>query len=250
MRRLSSQETERISALVNEGKSLKKIAKILGKGKTTVYYHFRKIKGTTMKPVVLNLQNDEHVGEFIGLFAGDGTAQVDKNNIYRVIFCLHRKELAFVQELTEQVLFPMFGKRPGIRIRGNRLFASYSSKEIFKVVHQYLDWDRTRFRTYSVHLKSVTHSLQFMRGFLRGCLDSDGYVAPTKIVFASVSYPLISNMVLFLNHLGIRHSVYSYKEHRGNRVTMYHIYVRKASQMALLREINPRNKKRDASAGN
>ena len=83
LNRLSKEEIKEINELISEGKSLNEITRIMNKNKTTVYYHFRKIKGRTINQIILNSNDEELIGEFIRLFAGDGSIFKTKNFLYR-----------------------------------------------------------------------------------------------------------------------------------------------------------------------
>lgn len=250
MQRLKPTELEHVVSLINDGLPLKQIARLTGRNKTTVYHHFRKIKGKTMKPVIFDVQDDERVGEFIGLFAGDGCADKTKPWVYRTRLCFGLKEKEFIKELIEVVLLPLFGKRPCVICQDTRLNVNYYSKDIYDFVEKYLEWDKLAKKTYSVRLRHTNHSREFMIGFLRGCLDSDGYVSQKKITFASVSTPLIDNIHKFLSKFKIRHSVYVSKSKKPNKRDMYFVYISKQEHCKFLNIIKPRNKKLNASAGN
>lgn len=247
--RLSLAELKQIADLVSKGMSINSISKELNKSKTTVYYHFRKIKGRTVSPVTIGSEDDELIGEFIGLFAGDGCVYKTRNYSYRTYLCFNVDEKSFVEDLIENVLIKLFGKRPMIFVRESNLNLCYCSKNIHSFLGEYLAWDKTSRKTYSVRLKSKNFSDKFIIGFIRGCLDSDGYLSDKKIEFATVSSGLMQNIGDFLDKIGISHSVRLYREKRENRKDIYHINILKKDFNRFLGLIKPRKIKRYLCAG-
>lgn len=91
MRRLSKMERAKIATMVATGHTLKEIAMAVRSKKTTVYYWVRKIRGKRIFDVAVDESNMESVGEVIGAFAGDGSANVDKGYKYVVRLFLSKK---------------------------------------------------------------------------------------------------------------------------------------------------------------
>ncbi len=241
-KRLTRQEINEINKLIEKGFSLNKIRDATGKSKTTVYYHFRRFKGPTVKPITLKSHDEELIGEFMGLFAGDGCLYKTKNYIYRAYLYFNIIEKAFVDELISEVLIKLFGKKPMVFRKENRLNLCYYSKNIHEFVKEYLIWDKSSRKTYSVRLAKEKHTFEFMVGFLRGSVDSDGYFSKNRISFATVSEGLMKNISNYLSELNILHSVRLYKEKRENRKDIYHITISKKDHKRFVSLINPRNK--------
>jgi len=241
-KRLNKKEIANIKKLVKSGSSLNKISKLTNKSKTTVYYYFRKFKGRTISPIKINTKNKEFVGEFIGLFAGDGCMYKTKDYNYRTYLHFNKTEKKFVEDLIGKVLVKLFEKEPMIFKPGNRLNLCYCSKGIHQFISEYLVWDQNYRKTYSVRLKEGKYGKQFIIGFIRGSLDSDGYFSKNKISFATVSPGLKKNIIEFLDILSITHTVRLYKEKRKNRKGIYHITVWKKDHNKFINLIKPRNK--------
>lgn len=241
-RRLSDEEIAQINQLVKEGKSLKSISRILNQKKTTVYYHFRKVKGKTVYPIIIDEKDDELVGEFIGLFAGDGCIYTSKGYNHRTYLYFNITERPFIENLITNVLIKIFGKRPMMFRSENRLNLCYDSKIIHEFVHKYLLWDKDSRKAHSVRLKSLKHSTNFKIGFIRGSLDSDGHFSKKQISFASVSPRLIRNIEEFLKDLNLSHSLTCYKEKRKNRKDLYQIRILKKDHKKFMNTIKPRNR--------
>jgi len=243
MIRLKSEKIELIKILTKQGRSLKEISNKVGKGKTTVYYHFKKIKEKSCFPIIVNSTDIEKIGEFIGLFAGDGSFFLAPNYKYTIRLHFNLKESGYVKNLIEEVLIDLFQKKPMIFTLENRLNICYYSKNIYLLIKENLIWDLGKRKTYSVRLKNKNYSYKFRIGFLRGCLDSDGYIGKNKINFATVSTGLSKDIINFLDYLCIDYSNKVYVDKRPNRVPIHHINIRKHHFNRFINIISPRNKK-------
>ncbi|MDP4012920.1 MAG: LAGLIDADG family homing endonuclease [Candidatus Nanoarchaeia archaeon] len=244
LERLKEEEIKQILSLIARGKSLNYISNKLNKSKTTVYYHFRKVKGRTMNPPRIKSKNQEIIGEFIGLFAGDGSYTFDKKqyrHTTRLFFNVNEKP--FVDSLIKNTLTKLLGKKPVVFRRNNVLVLGYYSKEVYNLIKNYLFWDPESRKTHTVRLFKTNHSKPFMMGFVRGSLDSDGYFSKKKISFASVSKDLMENVSVFLKKLEIKHDLRVYIEKRKNRNNLYYINVRKPEREKFISLIKPRNVK-------
>ncbi len=241
-KRLKTFELEEIRQWIMSGISLNNIVKLTGKNKTTIYYYFRNIKGRTVNPIVVDESDDELIGEFIGLFAGDGCFYKEINGNYKIQLFFNITERKYVEELKD-VLIDLFGKPPRIDRRDNKFALVYYSKNIYTLIKRYLDWDETGRKTHSVHLREGVYTREFKIGFLRGSLDSDGYFSDKKITFASSSNRLIENIGQFLKNLNIPFHYNEYIEKRLNRVNMHHINIRKPERAGFIELINPRERK-------
>lgn len=240
--RLTTAELEEITCLILNGISLNNIVKITGKNKTTIYYHFRNINGRTLDPIVVDECSAELVGEFIGLFAGDGCFYKELNGNYKISLYFNIKEEKYVSELRE-ILFDLFGKYPVQTRENNKFILKYYSKNIYLLIRKYLDWDKIGRKTHSVHLREGSYSQEFKIGFLRGSLDSDGYFSDKAIMFASSSKKLIKNICSFLEDLDIPYHYHEYVEKRANRVNMHHVNIRKSDREHFIELIKPREYK-------
>lgn len=194
-----------------------------------------------MSPIIPNLNEEELIGEFMGLFAGDGSFY--KTTTYKYCIRLHFNitEKEFANNLINCVLIKLFGKKPMISKQENRLNLCYYSKQIYKLINRYLAWDQNSRKTYSVRLVTRDHSPEFIIGFLRGCVDSDGYISPQKICFSTVSPRLAKDIDYFLNKLNFVHTTGLYKEKRQNRKDIYHIVLWKKEFNRFIELIKPKN---------
>lgn len=240
-KRLNKSELKLIGTLIKKNYSLNEISKILGRSKTTIYYHFRKIKGRYVKPVTLISGDEELIGEFIGLFAGDGSFYKMPNYKYNIRLHFNSTEANYVDNLIRNVLIKLFGKKPMMFKQENRINLCYYSKNIYEFVKDYLCWDLNEPKTYSVRLKKEDYSSAFMVGFIRGSLDSDGYLSSKKVSFATVSPGLKESIIRCLDSLDLSYSVRLYKEKRENRRDIYHVNILRKDFNKFYQIIKPRN---------
>ena len=63
---------QKIIKRINENVSINNISKELNLAKSTIYYHYKKIKGKKPKEIEFNFRSEKEIGEFLGIFSGDG----------------------------------------------------------------------------------------------------------------------------------------------------------------------------------
>ena len=242
-KRLTKNEIEKIKSLVRSGKSLNYISQLMSKSKTTIYYYSKQIKGPMYFPIKINFKDMEPIGEFMGLFAGDGNFHKTKQYHYRVYLFFGPDEKEFMEKI-EFLLFKLFNKKPIRSQRKNLLILYYCSKELIQFIKSYLLWDKNTKKTYSVHLMHRDYPDQFKIGFLRGNVDSDGYISEKKIIFDSVSGKLIEDIMFFLDYFDISYGHYIYNDSRGNRKPIHHVNIRKKDHLKFLKLVKPKNIKK------
>jgi hypothetical protein len=180
-------------------------------GKTTIYYHVRKKFGRKLKPLKMNLFNKEILGEFLGLFAGDGYFNFDEENYkYRIIFFLSINEKLILKRL-RRILFVLFGKYPNVQLDDyNHLYrVVLYGKQIYPLLKEFLEWEGKRSQT--IRLKKSSFSEKaLLKGFIRGLINSDGsvYVKKSRLSFGSISKKMITQCSGILKSLEIEHKVY------------------------------------------
>lgn len=111
-KRLSNAQINIIKELVNEGYSLNQISLKLERSKTTIYHHFLKTKERTILPLKLDVTDQNLLGEFLGLFAGDGSFYKTKDYKYNIRLHFSIKDSDYIKALIENVLKKLFSKRP------------------------------------------------------------------------------------------------------------------------------------------
>ena len=239
--KLTKEEIYFIKNYIKIGKSCNQIANLMSKNKSAIYYHFKKIKGRTVFPIQVVSDNNELIGEFIGLFAGDGSFFKSKDFHYHIRLHFNVAEKEFVHEIIKNVLFVLFRRNPRIYNQQNALILSYYSKNIYDLVRKYLTWNDNEPKTYSVTLIKQILSEEFMIGFLRGNIDSDGHISKSKISFDSVSKELIRSISKCLDFLRIKYRYREYQEKRLNRRNMHNISICREDFDKFFYIIKPRN---------
>lgn len=244
MRRLTSNQLKEIENLIKDGKSLKKIAKITNLSKTTVYYHFRKLKGRTIKYPIFNFSSDEELGEVVGIFAGDGSLHFIPEN-YRYVVRIHSSlrnidYLMHVKTLYERC----FGVSFPVRKYKTRRFLEKNSKLIFYLFFNYLDFD-PRNKSNTVKLKNI-FSKKFNKGFLRGLLDTDGTFCidnegKLRLVYYTSSKELSKRLKIIIKNFGFECNI-SMSKNGCNQVFLYRSSIRNFARFLNSYKVNRRIK--------
>lgn len=221
MKRLNKQQRLTIEKLAIKDWSLNKISKKLNLPKTTVYYWFRKAVGRKIKPVIINRSSDEKIGEIIGIFAGDGNYNYDlKTGNYRIRIYFNKKEEEILNYYASLIKF-ISNKKPRIYLSRSMKIIAIDSKKLIEFIKENLAWER-RNKTRTIMLKKTIkhYSKNFIVGFLRGLIDSDGYVRKERkeIYFGSVSKNLIKNFANSLELFDFKYKIYQQKQKRGSPI--------------------------------
>lgn len=240
---------------MKQRKSLNYISKQTNRGKSTLYYYYKKIFGKKFKNVKINYKDDEFVGELVGIFVGDGGYFYDsKGNKHAIRFYFNNSEREYVTEIL-QLLHKNLNKTSHLYRVKNVLIIRYYSKILYDFLMKYVKWEKSgdpfkpNKKSRTVSLSSIDVSREFKIGFLRGFIDTDGHISDKKITFSSSSNKIIQQSISFLEDLGFRElKLYIYKEKRCNRVDMHHINIRKGERAKFFQVIKPRNLVRLKSA--
>ena len=142
VRRLSNDERLKITQFSAQGMSLRTIVRQLGLPKGTVYYHFRKTLGRKIKPLTLNFEPSQRLGEFLGIFASDGSYSFARKSYhYGLELDLSGYQMEYALEVSEMIQ-EIFGKKP--RIWANKkhhmIQVRLYGKSISKVLMEFLSW--------------------------------------------------------------------------------------------------------------
>ncbi|MDO8563467.1 MAG: LAGLIDADG family homing endonuclease [Nanoarchaeota archaeon] len=213
MSRLKKEVKTEIIHLIKSGKSLNKIIKETGIGKTTIYYYIRKIRGRKYKPIKINFNDDELIGEIIGLFAGDGYyLNNEKRSDYRIKIYFNSKEDKLI-EYYRTSFYKLTTKFPGVVHSRSVKIMQMSGKSICNFVLGYLSFGKRKTATVSLKNKSYYKNKDFMKGFLRGLVDSDGYVRKGRkeIYYGSISKMLFKDFLKGLDIFNFRYKTYLQK---------------------------------------
>lgn len=221
--RLSCYEKDTINQKYSEGYTQKDIAKLVRRNRGTIQTYIATIfgkvgSGRRTSPITMDNALSAEIGEFIGAFAGDGSAILDKST-YRISIWLNKKEYNYADYLAN--LINNIGNRKPVKIyrNSNALEVRAYGKELYKFIRTYLDFKSNKTRT--VHLMhEITHYTDtFLKYFVRGLVASDGSVSDTysnikgksrriRISFCSTSSLLAENYSEILKHFDIKSGIY------------------------------------------
>lgn len=225
--RLSSEEILLIRNLTLEGKSLNYLSNLIGVDKTTIYYQVRKFKSRIKKEFNPTGLTDYQIGELIGAFAGDGSYTYllnDKNDVrkgaqHRIRYHLSLKD-DYLYALYLRDLLIKLNLNPHLykRESNGTIDVAISSRLFIDLIREYLIWEGKK--TYSVRLKNnlSSYSDDFLKGFVRGLMDTDGYVEISNPGITCVSQQLIRDLRSIFDKYKIdyKYSIRKHNDHRRN----------------------------------
>ena len=226
-----------VNSFVRNGLSLKKIARTLNLSKTTVYYHFRKIKGRTYSAPRINFPSEECRGEVLGIFAGDGSCFIDGN--YHYVVRVHCGKDAAYAEYVKTIFSKCFCKKFWLHGPPNNLCVEISSKRIYHFFTSSLAFDPPK-KASSIRLQTTKLSNSFLRGFLRGLVDTDAHISKIRrrIFFCTVSSQLAGQISDISLKLGFVHSRVVANRTGGNK-DLHYIYILSSSINNFLSQVKP-----------
>ena len=231
--RFSSEELLLIRKLTDEGKSLNYLSQLMKVGKPTVCYQVRKFKPRIKKEFTVNL-DDFQIGELIGAFAGDGSYShrkydnkfPQKSSHYKINYFLTlSKEVGYASYLRDLLVslnlnpFFSYSSKGGISIGVN-------SKEYFEFIINFLIWDDNKTLTVRPR-KDLQYTDQFLKGFARGLMDTDGFVEISNVSCACISQELIHNLTEIFDKYSLKYKL-TRKEREG-RHTLFLVRVYRES---------------------
>lgn len=241
MKRLNKTQISTIRKLTIAGNSVNKICKKLRLPKSVVYYWFRKERGVTFKQIKINENLEKEIGEIIGAFAGDGSFILDKNYKYKIRFYLSPDEIPYAKKI-RKLLRDVYGKSGKMYIYENITIVEIFGKVIINHIHKFLTWENKK--TYSVRLKGNINklSLDFLRGFCRGLIDTEGWITKNNLMLSCVSDQLMNDLSNSLNILRIPHLKTSWKRKDENRHIA--LFFNKKNTIEFFKKIGSSNSKR------
>lgn len=209
--------------MIRSGKSLNKISRNLSIGKTTIYYHMRKIRGKKYQPPELKLNNLELIGEIIGFFCGDGQYINNRERWdQRIRFHFNAKENLIIEHYRKSLNF-LTGRLPTLFLSNSVRIIQIHFKEFCQFILDYTNFSDKKTKTIELRKKDLLKNRRFVIGFLRGLLDSDGYVRKGRkeIYFGSISSKLFTDFLCGLNHFHFKYKTYLQK--RVGRSDFYRV---------------------------
>lgn len=244
--RLSEEDKDHLKRLTLEGKSLNTISKLTGLGKTTIYYQVRKFKPRQWCKMEINLSEFE-IGELVGAFAGDGnyyhkkydpSPEGNKDSRYRIRYFLSlNSEQDYALYLI--ALLKRLNLNPGkyIREKEGTICINLNSKDFSLFIKKYLRWEEDK--TFSIRLRNELdqYSEEFLKGFARGLMDTDGFMNDANATCACISKRLIDNLGDIFTKFNIVHSRTSLQPSGKNRRLLFYARVLKAGLITYERYI-------------
>lgn len=209
--RLNQEERENIRKMTLDGKSLNKITKLTGLGKTTIYYNVKDLKPRQWRKLIVSLP-DKKIGELMGAFAGDGSyyhAGYLKGNCHhniRYSLCISRdmEYAMYLMDLLKKLnLNPFLYKK----LKENAMDISLNSKEYISFIHEFLEWDDVRSHSIRLKFSVKNYNPDFIKGFARGLMDTDGFVEVSNVSCGSTSERLIKNLAEIFDKFRLRYKI-------------------------------------------
>ncbi len=207
---LSSKVKQELFKRIRAKQSINVIHQEMSLSKGTIYYHYKKIYGRKNSKQSIPLEYSERTGEIVGIFVGDGSMGVYKNGNYSGYICFSTKAIKYAKYV--QNLFSRFFKKQLILYETGHVYRlKLQGKHIYEFFKEYVHYKNPQ-KALSVHLKTIQHSNPFIRGFLKGLLDTDGtlYITPTgnpRIEYSTSSPKLKEQLVVLLTKQGYTNRV-------------------------------------------
>ncbi|OGI12684.1 hypothetical protein A3K64_03875 [Candidatus Micrarchaeota archaeon RBG_16_36_9] len=222
MKRLKEIQRIKIIELSKKGVSLNRICKKLSTPKSATYYWFRKINGKKIKELKIDKNLESEIGEIIGAFAGDGSFFKDKNYVYHIRFHLSKLEYQYVQKI-KKLLENIYKTRARIYSSESVYIIEITRKVVIEHIKEFLSWYGKRTLTVKLKKAPTNYSLDFLRGFCRGLVDTEGWICKNNLMIASISKDLINDFSASLNILDIPHlkTVWKNKNRKNLRYAIF-----------------------------
>jgi hypothetical protein len=206
---------DEVIGMIKSGKSLNAISKETDIAKSSLYFHYKKLFGKKYKTTTTNKDSKEDLGEFIGVFAGDGNYFFDRKKYHhRIRIYTGHYEKDYSKYLSG-FLTKLFSKPPRVykNSRKDVIISEYCSRDIYSLIKEYLEWETDK--TKEVRLKNIDKLEQeFLIGFLRGIFDTDGGInlKKNKAAFGTSSKNLAYQIKNILESLDLKPGFYKYKD--------------------------------------
>lgn len=181
------------------------------------------------------------IGEFIGIFAGDGNYCRDNSYHHQVRIYININDTAYISEV-KQIIFAVSKKSPFINERPayNVTVLRVNSINFVELIRTYLNWGHTKTRTVRLAKSPDSYSNNFAKGFLRGLMDTDGSLSKTRAIYSTISSGLATNISDLLTRFRIEHEIYMQIDGRGNRKPIFRIVIRK-DIVSFIRIVRPKH---------
>lgn len=240
-------EKESIINLIQKGISIPKIARETGVAKSTIYYHYKKIKGRRFK--LVSIPDDKKViGEFLGAFAGDGSYYFDKKKYHHTIsIFLHAKDDKEYGYYLRNLIEQNFNKdvRAYYKYQKNELKLTFYSKKILNLITEYLNIEDNKTLNISLKKDFKIMPRDMLAYFTRGLIDTDGHVNKDgQIVIALISKNMILQLKEILRLFDIESKIHVRKV-RPNEHALYELKMLKYAAIRYFNIIGFSNKRKE-----
>lgn len=183
----------------------------------------------------MKLKNEE-IGEICGIFCGDGNLDKTKPFI-RIYIALDEKEYA---GHVSGLLSKFVGRKVKIHRDSKNVWIVYVfSEKLQNLIKKYLKWKNNKSRT--VRLAKINYSKSFLKGFLRGLLDTDGCLNQGQAEITTVSKNLKIQISYILKKIGFDFKIAEWDYGKG---IAYKIFMRTLESKRFVEFLEPKNKKR------
>ncbi len=197
--RLTKEEKEQIKELTLDKKSLREIVRIMDLNLSTIYYQVRKFKPKQKKAFKPDGLSPQETGELVGAFAGDGSyyhTKAGRASHYKIRYSLCLSKDRIYSEHLSKLLNQLNLKTFLVTNRkGDSCELLVNSKDYGEFLKKFLSWEGKK--TYSVCLKEPLekYDVNFLKGFARGLMDTDGFVESSNVAIGCVSKGLIEGLL-------------------------------------------------------
>jgi intein/homing endonuclease len=230
---------------IQSGDSINKISRDLSLAKSTIYHHYKQMFGRKSVLPSFTPRYTKVEGEIVGIFAGDGNSYVDhERHSYRISIYFGNKNKTYM-EYVKTLLDNYFNKEFKVaKATDCAMKVHTTSKKILYFFQRYLEYNpHTKHST--VKIKSLKVPDTFLNGFIKGFLDTDGWISQARdrpeprIGFSTTSKKLATQINDILHHFKIKCGLYTInRDHKGEK-TIYNIQIWKRSTDTFLNKIKP-----------
>jgi hypothetical protein len=118
------------------------------------------------------------LGEFVGAFSGDGNYCFNKKTgHHRIRIYLHKYDDREYAVFLKNLIKNLFNKDACIYSRENCSIVSMSSRKIYDILKIIIFFGNYKSLDFSLNGQLKDYENFFLRGFVRGLMDTDGYVS-------------------------------------------------------------------------
>lgn len=186
------------------------------------------------------------MGEFIGIVAEDGgQSYYAKKGVYKVRIYLSSNQRSLLRH-TIALFRTLFSIIPRVynhqrrRRPYNIVSIEIESKRIYEIIEEYLVWGKAIRRSKTINLNmEKSYSSDFLCGFVKGLIESDGWIYHNQVGLKSISKLLAINFYEILPKLGFSPNIAKREDLKGNRSPIYVVTLNGRRARELIRLLRP-----------